>query len=89
MEQVVFKPHNLPEQLRILAYAIPIQKPASIFDLFTQAYKDDTLPNKVLKVISWGDSLNEITVAECTKQEGQVWYQGKRYVPKADQLHLR
>jgi len=89
MEQVVLKPHNLPEQLRISANDIPRQEYPSISDLFIQAYKDDPLPNKILKAISQGDSLKNITVAECTEQEGQMWYRGKRYVPKGDQLRLR
>jgi transposase InsO family protein len=33
--------------------------------------------------------LKDITVAECTEQEGQVWYRGRRYVSAGDQLQLR
>jgi hypothetical protein len=50
---------------------------------------DDLLPSKILKAMRQGDSLKEITVAECTKQDGQVCYWGKRYVPENDHLQLR
>jgi hypothetical protein len=78
MEQVVLKSHSLPEQLRILANEIPGQKVPSIPDLFAQACAKDPLVNEILKAIEQGASLKEITVAECTEQEGQVWYRGKR-----------
>jgi len=89
MEQVVLKPQNLPEQLRISASEMPGQEVPSISDLFAQAYSDDPLPNRILEAMKHKDSLKEITVAECTEQEGQVWYRGKRYVPEGDQLRLR
>jgi len=88
-EQVVIKPHNLPEQLRISANDITRQELPSISDLFAQAYMDDPLPSRIVEAIRQGGSLKDITVAECTEQEGQVWYWGKRYVPENDQLWLR
>lgn len=30
-----------------------------------------------------------ITVEECAEQDGQVLYQGKRYIPEGDELRLR
>jgi len=51
MEQVVLKPHNLPEQLRISANDMPEQDFPSINDLFTRAYMDDPLPKKILEAI--------------------------------------
>ena len=89
MEQVVLKPHNLPEQLRILPNDLPIQECPSLLNLFNWAYQEDPLPNRILKAIREGESLKEITTAECTEQDGQVWYRGKRYVPEGDQLRLR
>jgi hypothetical protein len=89
MEQVVLKPHNLPEQLRISANDMPEQEALSISDLFAQACGNDPLVNEILKAIKQGDSLKEITVAECTEQEGPVWYRGRRYVPEDNQLRLR
>jgi hypothetical protein len=88
MRQAVLKPHNLPEQLRISTNDIPIQQSPSISDLFVQAYKDDLLPNKILETIRHGDTLREITVAECTEQDGQVRYRGKRYGSKVDHSRL-
>jgi len=89
MEQVVIKPQNLPEQLRVSASNVPGQEVPPISDLFNQSYSDDPLPNKILEAIRQGGSLKDITVAECTEQEGQVWYRGTRYVPEGDQLRLR
>jgi hypothetical protein len=68
---------------------MPRQGVPPISDLFAQAYMDDPLPNKILKEIRQGDCLKEITVAECSEKDGQVWYRGKRYVPEGDQLRLR
>jgi hypothetical protein len=67
MEQVVLKPHNLPEELRISANDMPIQEVPLISDLLTQAYMDDPLPKKILEAIRQGGSLKDITVAECTE----------------------
>jgi hypothetical protein len=89
MEQVVLKPHNLPEQLRISANDTLERQVPLISDRFTQAYRDDPLHNKILEAIRQGGSLKDITVAECTEQEGKVWYRGKYYVPEGDQLRLR
>jgi len=72
MKQVVLKPYNLPEQLRISANDMPEQDVPSIPDLFIQSYSDDPLPNRILEAIKQGGSLKDITVAECTEQEGQV-----------------
>jgi hypothetical protein len=89
LEQVVLKPHNLPEQLRISANEMSGQEASSISDLFAQAYVDDPLPNRILKAIRQGESLKDITVGECTEREGQVWYRGKHCVPEGDPLRLR
>jgi len=74
MKQVVSKPHNLPEQLRISASKVPVQEPPLISHLLVQAYMNDPLPGKILKAIEQGDNLKEITAAECTKENGQVLY---------------
>jgi hypothetical protein len=67
MEQDVLKPHNLPEQLRISANDMLECQVPRISDLFTQAYRDDLLPNKILEAIRQGAGLKDITVAECTE----------------------
>jgi hypothetical protein len=72
MEQVVWKLYNLPEQLRILANGLPACKPSLIADLLWQPYHVDLCPDKILKVINEKKRFREITVAECTKQDGQV-----------------
>jgi hypothetical protein len=72
MEQVVRKLHNLPEQMRISANEMAEQEVPLKSDLFAQTYPGDPLSNKILKAIRQEDSLKDITVAECTEQEGQV-----------------
>ena len=54
-----------------------------MLDLLNQAYLEDPLPDKILKAVRKGDSMNEITVAECTEQDGYVLYRGKSYVPES------
>jgi hypothetical protein len=89
MEQVVLKPINLPEQLRISANYISEPEHPTIRNLFDQAYQEDLFARKILEVIRTKDSLKEITIAECTEHDGQVWYGGKHYVPEGDQLRVR
>jgi len=89
MEQVVLKPHNLPEQLQILANSLPVQERSSISNLFNQTYEDDPLSGKIINAIRTNSSLKEITIADCTEQDGRVQYRGKQYVPESDQLRLR
>jgi hypothetical protein len=78
------KLNNLPEQLRISANDMSRQEVPWISDLFVPACVDDTLVNEILKAIRQRDSLKDITVAECTEQEGQEWYRRKHYVPEGD-----
>jgi hypothetical protein len=72
MEQVVWKPHSLPEHLRISANGMPGQEVPSISHLFAQACVEDPLVNEILKAITQGERIKEITVAECTEQDGQI-----------------
>jgi hypothetical protein len=89
MEQVVLKPLNLPEQLRISANDLSINEHPSILDLLNQAHPVDSLPGKIVMAIwEWG-RLKEITLAEYTEQDERMWYGGKCYVPEGDQLGLR
>jgi hypothetical protein len=88
IEQVVLKPHNLPEKLRILGNGLPVQKRSSVFDVFNQAYPVYLLLGRIMKAKQEGGSLKEITVAECVEKDGHVLYQGKRYVPEGDELRL-
>jgi hypothetical protein len=52
-EHVVLKPHNLPEQLCLLANGPPVQGCPFMSNIFSWAYKVDLLPEKKLKAI-WG-----------------------------------
>jgi hypothetical protein len=51
MEQVVLKPHNLPEQLHILANDVLEPELPPKAHLFDQAHQVDPLPNRILKAI--------------------------------------
>jgi hypothetical protein len=89
MEQVVLKWDNLAEQLRISANGMSRLVTSSISDLVAQAYPDDPLPIKILNAIRHGDSLKDVTVGECTEQEGQAGYRRKGCVPEGAQLLLQ
>jgi hypothetical protein len=89
MEQVVLKPQNLAEQLRLLADGPPAQGCTYMMDLYSEADAAGPLPRKVLNVMQVNGSLKEITEAECTEQDGRIQYRGKCYGPEDDQLRLR
>jgi len=48
----------------------------------------DPLAGKVMEAIHTGSWLQEITVAECTVEDGQIWYRGNLYVPDNDAWRL-
>jgi len=89
MEQVVLKPQNLPKELHSLADSPPAQGRLSISNLMMEAYETDSLQGRILEAIHTNGSLKDITVTECTEQDGKIWYRGKCYVPENDQLRLR
>ena len=74
MEQVVLKRQNLPEQLHLLADSSPAQGRPSISDLLVEAYETDPLPGRLFEAIWTNGSLKEITIAECTKEDGKLQY---------------
>jgi len=86
MEQVVLKPQNLPEQLRILAN--DLTKAHSVQEQLRDASEYDNLVRRILEVVRRGTSMREITVAGCSEKEGQLYYRGRRYVPEDSELQL-
>jgi hypothetical protein len=86
MEQVVLKPQNLPEQLQILAN--DLTEVCSVQEQLREASGDDDLVRRILDAIRRGTSMPEITVAECSEEEGQLYYRGKRYVPDNPEIQL-
>jgi len=88
MEQVVLKPQNLPEQLRLLADSPPVQFRPSIPDLMAKGYKTDPSPGRIWEAIRMKSGLQEITIAECIQEDGQVRYRGSLYVLDDDELRL-
>jgi len=87
MEQVVLKPENHPEQLPILAN--DLRKECSVQEHLEEASKRDGLVGRILEAVRPGTSMKEITVAECSEQDGQLFYRGKQYVPEDPELQLR
>jgi len=75
MEQIVLKPENLSEQLRILTNNIA-QKPS-----FDEAHMVDPVLHAVLEAIKQGDTMKQITIAESTQDRGMLYCRGARYVP--------
>jgi len=87
MEQVVLKPQNLPEQLRILANdRIRVH---SVQEQLREASERDGFVGRVLDAIRQGTSMREITVAECSEKEGQLYFRERKYVPEDPELQLR
>ena len=89
MEQVVLKPQNLPEQLRLLADIPPAHGSPSVSDLLTKTYQTDPVAGKILEVIRMNSGLQEITVVECKEGNGRLQYRGSLYVLDSDELRLR
>jgi len=86
MEQVVLKPTNLPEQVRILAS--DLRKQCPVQEQLEEASKQDVLVAKILHAVRQGTLMREIMVAECSEVKGQLHYGGKRYVPEDPELQL-
>ena len=86
---MVLKPQNLPEHLRLFPDGPPTLGCSSISDLLTEAYMTDQLPEKVMEAIQMGSGLQDITVAECTAEDGHTRCRGNCYVPDNDALRLR
>jgi hypothetical protein len=87
MEQVVLKPQNLPEQLRILAN--DLAKVRSVQEQLRESSEQDSLVGMILDAGRQGTSIWNITVAECSEREGQLYYRGQKYVPEDPALQLR
>ena len=83
-EQVVLKPQNLPEQFRMLADSPPAQGRPAIPDRMAMVYQTDRLPRDILETIRTNSGLQEITVVECTEENGWLMYWGRLYVPDSD-----
>jgi len=63
---------------------------ASLNQLFKDGYIADKFPNKILQALQDGQKQStEITLAECTKQDGYLHYREKKYVPNHSPLRLR
>jgi hypothetical protein len=86
MEQVVLKPANLPEQLRLLAR--DLRNECSVQEQLEEALKRDGLVERILDAVRQGISMREITVAECSQEKGQLYYRGQRYIPESPELQL-
>lgn len=67
---------------------MPVQGRLSISNLFDKASAVDLLSEGILEAIRGNGSLKEITVAECTEQEGQIRYRGNDNVPAFIQLQF-
>jgi hypothetical protein len=87
MEQVVRKPQNLLEQLRILAD--DLTKARLVQEQLREASEQDNLVRRILDAVSQGTSMRDIMVAKCSEKEAQLYYRGQRYVPDDPELQLR
>jgi hypothetical protein len=80
MEQVVLTPENLPQQLRILANDLKEIRP--IQEQLGNAMREDDLAQRILEAVRKDTSMKEITLAECSEQDGKLFFRGKQYVPE-------
>jgi hypothetical protein len=69
MEQVVLKPGNLPEQLRIIVTDLKWEDPSR--NQWREAYDGGYVARKAVNSEKHGTSMKEITVAECSENHGQ------------------
>jgi len=76
MEQVVLKPQNLPEQLRILAN--DLIRVRSVQEQLREASEQDNFTKKILDAVRRGSPVRDITIAECSEKEGQLYYRERR-----------
>jgi hypothetical protein len=61
----------------------------SLNQLFKDGYIADKFPNKILHALQDGQKQStEITLAECTNQDGHLHYREKKYVPNYNPLRL-
>jgi hypothetical protein len=59
-------------------------------DIFQQGYATDPFPAKVFRMLEDGiRHSREISLAECRKENGELIYRNRIYVPSHDQLRLR
>jgi hypothetical protein len=83
MEQVVLKPENLSKQLPIFATAMGEQ---TIQQQLEEALEKDELAMNIMKALRKRESVREITIEECSEEDGQLCYRGKIYIPENIQL---
>jgi transposase InsO family protein len=69
MQLIVLNTKNLPQQLHILAN--DLSRGRTVPEQFEEAYIRDSFLNKVFEAVRNGSALKQITVAECSKVEGQ------------------
>jgi hypothetical protein len=77
MEQVVLKPEYLPKQLQIQANEIQ-EEERTIQQHWEDAMGKDKLVMKILEALEKGESVQEITIGECSQKDGQLQYRGTR-----------
>jgi hypothetical protein len=84
MKQVILKPENLPKQLQILENEMEAKR--TIQQPLKEPSERDELVGEILGAVREGRSVREITIEECSAEDGQLYSRGKRYVPEDIQL---
>src|SRR6266566_2610671 len=91
--QTVLKKENIDSKLGLFAASFSNEagvSDVSLEELFEEGYMADQFPTQVLQNLRNGTRQSkEITLAECTEQEGQLYYRGVKYVPNYPPLRLR
>lgn len=86
-QQALLKPQNLPKELILSAIDPTIVLRPRLATLITGAYQVDPAPNKILQLRRNGTRhLNGISLADCSKVDGQLRYHDCLYVSEHNAL---
>ena len=86
---VVLKEPKSQHKLCLFADNLPTDGRDPLRELFELAYKSDKTPTQILQAIQRGDRhYLKVTLAECEDRQGILYYRGRLFVPRSDELRL-
>jgi hypothetical protein len=88
-QKAVLKPHNLPDELQILAIYSPSNTQLPLNRELAEAIANDTFAQKILSILQDGKNhCQEIILLECQEYNSCLLYQGCQYIPPKYTLRL-
>lgn len=91
--QVVLKPYQIAQ-----SHLCPVEVTEeedeevepTLAEAISTAYENDGFAQEILRLLRDGVTQSKkITLSECESREGQLWYQGRLYVPDNEKLRVR